>query len=194
MPEISTRPVSYGPVFNPRMPFVRFLEGDGTDVPGSTPGTPVVTPPVAPAFAPPASQEDLDRIIGDRLARERTKFADYQDLKAKAERFDALEEQNKTELQKALDRAAAAEALAADASVKVLRSDVASAKGVPVDLLSGSTKEELEAAADKLLAFRGEVAPGPKPPYVPAVTPGQGGKPQKSVSAGAEMFAESRKK
>jgi hypothetical protein len=192
MPEISNRPVSYGPVFNPKMPFVRFLEGDGTETPGSTPGTPV-TPPAA-GFAAPVSQEDLDRIIGERLARERSKFADYSDLKAKAEQFDALEEKNKTELQKALDRAAAAEALAADASAKALRSEIAAAKNVPVDLLSGATKEELEAAADKLIAFRGEQTPGPKAPYVPAVTPGQGGKPVKSVSAGAEMFAESRKK
>jgi hypothetical protein len=192
MPEISNRPVSYGPVFNPKMPFVRFLEGDGTETPGSTPGTPV-TPPAA-SFAAPASQEDLDRIIGERLARERSKFADYSDLKAKAEQFDALEEKNKTELQKALDRAAAAEALAADASAKALRSAIAAAKNVPVDLLSGATKEELEAAADKLIAFRGEQTPGPKAPYVPAVTPGQGGQPPKSVAAGAEMFAESRKK
>lgn len=190
MPEISIRPVSYGPAFNPKMPFIRFIEGDGTETPGSTEGTPAEAEPKG-TYTPPASQDELDRIIGQRLARERASIAE---IKAKAERFDALEEQNKTELQKALDRAAAAEALAAEASAKALRSEVAAAKNVPVDLLSGATKEELEAAADKLLAFRGEQAPGPKAPYVPAATPGQGGKPVKSVSAGAEMFAESRKK
>jgi hypothetical protein len=153
-----------------------------------------VEPPAATTFTPPASQEELDRIIGQRLARAEAKYVGFDDIKAKAEQYDALEEQNKTELQKALDRAAAAEALAADASAKALRSEVAAAKNVPLDLLSGATKEELEAAADKLLAFRGEQAPGPKSPYVPAVTPGQGGKAPKSVSAGAEMFAESRKK
>ena len=192
MPEISNRPVSFGPIFNPKMPFVRFIEGDGTEAPGSTPGTPIAAP--AAAFTAPASQEDLDRIIGERLARERSKFADYTDLKAKAEQFDALEEKNKTELQKALDRAASAEALAAEATKVSLRSEVAAAKNVPASLLSGSTKEELEAAADALLAFRGEQVPGPKAPFVPAATPGQGNKPAKSVSAGAEMFAESRKK
>lgn len=192
MPEISNSPVSFGPIFNPRMPFVRFIEGEGTETPGSTPGTPAAPP--AAAFTAPASQEDLDRIIGERLARERSKFADYTDLKAKAEQFDALEEQNKTELQKALDRAAAAEALAAEATKVSLRTSIAAAKNVPASLLSGSTKEELEAAADALLAFRGEQTPGPKAPFVPAATPGQGGKPVKSVSAGAEMFAESRKK
>lgn len=192
MPEIINRPASFGPVFNPKMPFIRFIEGDGTETPGSTPGTPV-TPPAA-AFTAPASQEELDRIIGERLARERAKYAGFDDIKAKAEQYDALEEQNKTELQKALDRAAAAEALAAEASAKALRSDIAAAKNVPVDLLSGATKEELEASADRLLAFRGEQPAGPKAPFVPAVTPGAGGKPVKSVSAGAEMFAESRKK
>lgn len=157
---------------------------------------PVVEPVIetGSTFTPPASQEELDRIIGQRLARAEAKYAGFEDIKARAEKFDAMEEQNKTDLQKALDRAAAAEALAADASAKALRSDVAAAKNVPVDLLSGATKEELEAAADRLLAFRGEQTPGPKAPFVPAVTPGQGGKVPKSVSAGAEMFAESRKK
>jgi hypothetical protein len=159
----------------------------------------VIPPVVAPAveggaaFTPPASQEELDRIIGQRLAREQAKYAGFEDIKAKAEQYDALEERNKTELQKALDRAAAAEALAAEATKVSLRSEVAAAKNVPASLLSGSTKEELEAAADALLAFRGEQTTGPKAPFVPAVTPGQGGKPAKSVSAGAEMFSESRK-
>lgn len=39
-------------------------------------------------WTPPASQEELDRIIEDRLARERRKFADYSDLKAKAAGMD----------------------------------------------------------------------------------------------------------
>lgn len=153
-----------------------------------------LVPAVAPTFTPPASQEELDRIIGQRLAREQAKYVGFDDIKAKAEQYDALEEQNKTELQKALDRAAAAEALAAEAAKVSLRSEVAAAKNVPASLLSGSTKEELDAAADALLAFRGEQAPGPKAPFVPAVTPGQGNKAAKSVSAGADMFAESRKK
>lgn len=42
-------------------------------------------------FTPPASQEDLNRIIGERVQRERAKFSDYPDLKAKAARVDELE-------------------------------------------------------------------------------------------------------
>lgn len=56
-------------------------------------------------YAPPATQADLDRIIGDRLAREREKFADYVDLKKKADAHDAALEAAKTESEKAVDAA-----------------------------------------------------------------------------------------
>lgn len=56
-------------------------------------------------FAPPQSQADLDRIINDRLAREKAKFADYGDLKAKASRLDQIEAANATDLEKAVKAA-----------------------------------------------------------------------------------------
>ncbi|MDQ0735325.1 hypothetical protein [Arthrobacter agilis] len=59
------------------------------------------------AFTPPASQADLDRIIQDRVARERNKFADYDTLKAKATEYDQFKESSKTEQQKAIDAAKA---------------------------------------------------------------------------------------
>lgn len=57
-------------------------------------------------YTPPASQADLDRIVEQRLARERSKFADYDELKAKAAKVDELEQASKSELQKALDEVA----------------------------------------------------------------------------------------
>ena len=42
------------------------------------------------AFDPITTQEALDKIIGDRLAREKAKFADYDDLKEKAGKYDEL--------------------------------------------------------------------------------------------------------
>ena len=42
---------------------------------------------VKPEFQPITSQEQLNALLGDRLARERAKFADYDELKAKAEKF-----------------------------------------------------------------------------------------------------------
>ena len=53
------------------------------------------------------TQEDVNKIVGDRIAREREKFADYDAIKAKAEKLDEMEEANKTELQKALEKVTA---------------------------------------------------------------------------------------
>lgn len=52
------------------------------------------------------SQEELDRIVGERLARERTKLGDVDEMRRKAEEFDRLAEERKTELEKERDRAA----------------------------------------------------------------------------------------
>lgn len=70
--------------------------GDGGD--GGKGGEP-------PKFEPITSQEDLDRKLGQRLAREREKFADYDDLKKKAADFDKLQEASKTEAEKAVEAA-----------------------------------------------------------------------------------------
>ena len=101
------------------------------------------------------SQEDFDKAIQARIARERAKFSDYDDLKAKADQFAQWEEAQKTEAQKTADRLAAAEKRAAELEVKALRAEVAASKGVPAELLTGSTKQELEAAADALIEFKG---------------------------------------
>jgi len=51
------------------------------------------------------TQEELDRIVGDRLARERSKLGDLDEIRRKAEEFDRLAEERKTELEKERDRA-----------------------------------------------------------------------------------------
>lgn len=74
----------------------------------------------------------------------------------KAKRFDELEEASKSELQKAMERAEAAERRASEADQARIRSDIARAKNVPAELLQGSTEDELNAYADQLLSFRGQ--------------------------------------
>lgn len=109
-------------------------------------------------FKAPASQEEFDRMVGARLERERAKFADYDDLKAKASKYDEADEANKTELQKALERADAAEKKLTPAEIKATRLEVALEKrltATQAKRLVGSTKEELEADADELLADLG---------------------------------------
>lgn len=85
----------------------------------------------------------------------------------KAKRFDELEEQSKTELQKALERAEAAEKVIAERdakeAAKSLADEIAKAKSaegrtIPASALRGSTREELEAHADELLALIPEPA------------------------------------
>ncbi len=62
------------------------------------------------------SQSELDRIVQDRLARERNKYADYDDLRAKASRLDEIEQANASDLEKAQKRAEEAEARAKTAA------------------------------------------------------------------------------
>ena len=56
------------------------------------------------------TQAEMNAIIADRLNRERTKYADYDALKAKAQQFDAAQEADKSELQKATEKAASLQA------------------------------------------------------------------------------------
>lgn len=66
-----------------------------------------------------------------------------------------LKEAEKTEVQKAQERAAQLEKELGSERTARLRTEVAAAKGVPASSVSGSTREEMEAAADALLEWRG---------------------------------------
>jgi len=80
-----------------------------------------------PAWSPPQSQAQLDRIIQDRLKREREKYADYNDLKTKASEFDKIKEANQTELEKAQARAQELEDKANKAELRALDMAIRSA-------------------------------------------------------------------
>lgn len=49
------------------------------------------------------TQAEMDAIIGDRLKRERAKYADYDELKDKAQQYDAAQEAAKSDLEKAVE-------------------------------------------------------------------------------------------
>lgn len=123
------------------------------------------------------TQEQVNAIVGDRVKQERSKYLDYESLKEKAAKFDAAEEANKTELQKATEKADALQkeldALKAEGAVRQIREEVATANGVPSSLLSGTTKEDCEAQAKALLEFAGksgypQVKDGGTPKNVPS--------------------------
>ncbi len=110
------------------------------------------------------TQADVDRIVSDRLARQKDQFKDYGDLKAKAKKFDDIEQANKTEMQKLVERAEQAERDLVSERGRSLRAEVAAAKGVPASSLTGATREELEASADQLITWRDQNTARPKPP------------------------------
>lgn len=125
--------------------------------PPVVPATPVPDPPKPTAPSEPDKAPKDWQAEAEKWKAFARKHEDSAKANAdKASRFDEFEEANKTEMQKAADRATAAEAKVAEFESRTLRAEVAASKGIPAALLSGSTKEELEASADALLAFRGE--------------------------------------
>lgn len=143
------------------------------DPPPADPPAPPATPPAPPATPPPPAEVDetsMPEKVREVLAKERAARKDAE-AKAKvgeaaAKRLAEIEESQKTEQQKLEDRAVAAEKAAADATEKLLRAEVAIAKGLPAALasrLQGATREEMESDADALLALV-PAKPGTPPP------------------------------
>jgi hypothetical protein len=148
---------------------------------------PTPTPTPTPEPVKTFTQEQVNALLAEQMRKDGAKLADYKDLKAKAARLDELEEKNKTDLQKQQERAEAAERRAAEAEAKAIRAEVAAEKGVPLNLLAGTTREELQVSADALLEFRGD-----KPKEtVPALTPGNGngGRPSSVAQVMADRAA-----
>jgi len=97
------------------------------------------------------SQADVDRIVKDRVARERAKYADYDDLKARAEGSKTLEE-----------RLAAMETELTTTKTRALKTSIAAKFGISTDpgpkgepsdadlFLTGSDADSLTAQAQRL--------------------------------------------
>ena len=98
------------------------------------------------------TQAELDRIVQERVK-------EMNEYKAKAAKYDEMEEASKSELQKAQDKAAKLEKELSDIKhaneIRTIREKVSNEKGVPIDLLTGETEEVCEAQAQKLLEFAG---------------------------------------
>lgn len=133
------------------------------------------------------TQADIDRIVQERLTRERAKFADYETLKEKASKYDQVEEANKSELQKATERALALEnelnGLKKANEIRQIKEKVAGATGVPLHLLTGETEEACTAQAKAIMEF----ASGNAKPIYPSVK--DGGDPKIAPMTKAEILA-----
>ena len=103
------------------------------------------------------TQDELNAIVADRLSREKAKYEGFEELKAKAEKYDQLEEANKSELQKASERVASLEAelenVRKTEAVRAIRDKVATETGVPANLLTGDTEEACTEQANAIKEY-----------------------------------------
>ena len=133
------------------------------------------------------TQAEVDAMIGERLSRERAKYADYDQLKVKADQFTAQEEAAKSELQKAIDKAgklqSELDALKKANAARDARDKVSAATGIPANLLTGETEEACKAQADAFLKWRGD-----RPKYPTTADGGESNTP--SGGKTRDQFAE----
>ena len=111
-------------------------------------------------FEPITSQEQFDQAIKSRIERAQAKaaekFADYDELKAKAAKFDEAEAAQMSDLEKAKKEVEELKAAAKrDEADRVcdLKAKVSKVTGVPVDLISGADEESMTAFAKSVAEF-----------------------------------------
>jgi hypothetical protein len=140
------------------------------------------------------SQADLDRIVADRIARERAKYKDYSDLKSKAAEHDKAVEAQKTAEQRAQDEADRYKRHAEELQGRLVRASIkaqAAAKEFAdsddaggflpaVEFVNADGEVDTEAidkALDELLERKPHLRkaePGPRPP-MPNLAQGSSG-------------------
>jgi hypothetical protein len=127
-------------------------------VPAEQPLEPAPTSAPAQA-AETGKQQSFD---ADYVAKIRAEAAKYRtEAKANAEaakRLAEIEESTKTEAQKQAEQLAKLREENERLQSQMLKAQVAVDKGVPAELLSGTSEDELVASAERLLAFRGQQA------------------------------------
>jgi hypothetical protein len=118
--------------------------------------------------------------------------SDYEALKQKATEFDKLTEAQKSDLERLQGDAEKYKGEAEKLQGQLLRRDVAESKGLPAGWASrlvGTTQQELEADADKLMA---DLKPVTKPD--PDQGPRGKGNTKPTVASGRDLYADKHKK
>ena len=107
------------------------------------------------------TQEEVNSFLAKDRKQMEERYSDYDELKEKAARLDQIEEDAKSELQKAQEKAeklqAELSAMKHTEEIRSIRDKVAQSTGVPAALLSGETEEACTEQANAILSFKSEV-------------------------------------
>lgn len=152
------------------------------------------------------TQAQVDKLIDDRIARERKKYADYNDLKAKAAEHDKVVESQRSEQEKAVEaaRKEGAESVLSTANARLIASEARALAAEAnfrspalavkaLDLAEVSVGDSGDVDADAIRAALKALAEAepylvkddtPPPPRVPRSDPSQGSGKQTDPPAG----------
>lgn len=109
------------------------------------------------------SQEQVDAIVKDRLAREREKYKDYNALKGKAVEYDKQQEASKKAQEQVEALQKELSGLKEQEKIRSIRTKVSGETGVPSELLTGDSEEDCKTQAEAILKFaKGSKYPGIK--------------------------------
>jgi glutamate synthase domain-containing protein 3 len=110
------------------------------------------------------TQADVERLLADRLSRERKKFADYDGLKKKAIEFDKLQDAQKSEVEKLNDQLATAQVELQGFRVAEIRRTAADAAGLPAKYAKYITAADEAEALEQAKELAKDIkTPEPKP-------------------------------
>lgn len=104
-------------------------------------------------FKPINSQEDLDKLIGARVARERAKYEGFEELKAKASRFDDLQNKSKSDTERLQDQLNKIQSERDQEKLQNARLSAIAAEGIPAEyqeFVQGTDAESFASSAKKL--------------------------------------------
>lgn len=144
------------------------------------------------------SQSEVNRIVEDRLRREQAKYADYDDLKAKADKFDEQEEANKSELQKANEANQKLASQLAEQKHSGLVANACLKHGIPAefaDLVTGDDEESIDKTAEKVAKLVSTQGQAPASGRIRHPLDGEGNQPggQGSMSIREQIAAAEKK-
>ncbi len=181
-----TRSHPRGALFAPpwHRPFLRYVEGEAGGGAGEPPASGAAPPA---ATTPPAG--DTPKVDAAAEARVRELIAERDALKGKADKWDAAEQEKLSEIEKANQRATAAEQQAAKDAAERLQLQVAVDNGITKAeraLLTATTDADLASQVAAILALR---APGAASAQAAGITAGGAAPQNKPASLEAAIEA-----